>query len=76
MFLRLRPRLMMIFALVLPVSLVSLVLSAVFVYQSRKTTYKMNQNAFSFYMDHLAPRRMGKATISSSGCTVKPSSPI
>ena len=57
LFRNLRPRLMtMILALVLPVSLVCLALSAVSVYQSRKTTYEMNQNAFSFYMDHLALR--------------------
>lgn len=57
LFRNLRPRLMtMILALVLPVCLVSLVLSAVSVDQSRKSTYEMNQNAFSFYMDHLALR--------------------
>lgn len=57
LFRNLRLRLMtMILALVLPVSLVCLALSAVSVYQSRKTTYEMNQNAFSFYMDHLALR--------------------
>ena len=46
----------MILALVLPVSLVCLALSAVSVYRSRETSYEMNQNALSFYMDHLALR--------------------
>ncbi len=56
-FRNLRPRLMtMILALVLPVSLVCLALSAVSVFQSRKTAYEMNQNALSFYMDNLAIR--------------------
>lgn len=57
LFRNLRLRLMtMILALVLPVSLVCLALSAVSVYRSREATYEMNQNAFSFYMDHLALR--------------------
>ena len=57
LFRNLRPRLMtMVLALVLPVSLVCLALSAVSVYRSRETSYAMNQNAFSFYMDHLALR--------------------
>ena len=57
LFRNLRPRLMtMVLALVLPVSLVCLALSAVSVYRSRETSYAMNQNAFSFYMDQLALR--------------------
>ena len=57
LFRNLRPRLMtMILALVLPLSLVCMVLSAVSIYQSRKATYEMNQNALGFYMDQLALR--------------------
>ena len=57
LFRNLQPRLMtMVLALVLPVSLVCLALSAVSIYQSRKTAYEMNQNALGFYMDQLALR--------------------
>ena len=57
LFRRLRPRLMtMMLALVLPVSLVCLVLSVVSIYQSRASTYEMNQNALSFYLDEIALR--------------------
>ena len=56
-FRNLQPRLMtMILALVLPISLVCMALSVISISQSRKTTEEMNQNAFSFYMDHLALR--------------------
>ncbi len=54
---RLRPRLMtMILALVLPVSLISLALSAISVFQSAEATRTANQNAFSFYIDEVALR--------------------
>lgn len=57
-FRRLRPRLMtMIFALVLPVSLVCLVLSAVSIYKSREAVQGMNQNAFSLFLDQVALRQ-------------------
>ena len=58
LFRRLRPRLMtMIFALVLPVSLVCLVLSAVSIHKSREAVQGMNQNAFSFFLDQVALRQ-------------------
>lgn len=54
---RLRPRLMtMILALVLPVSLVSLALSVISVFQSAEATRTANRNAFSFYIDEVALR--------------------
>ncbi len=47
----------MILALVLPVSLISLILSAVSVFQSAEATRTANQNAFSFYIDKVALRQ-------------------
>ena len=57
LFRSLRLRVMtMVVALVMPVSLVCLVLSAVSIYQSRESSYSMNQNALSFYLDQVALR--------------------
>ena len=74
LFRNLRPRLMtMVLALVLPVSLVCLALSAVSVYRSRETSYAMNQNAFSFYMDQLAKlEAAGTAEGADGKCEVLP----
>ena len=58
LFRNLQPRLMtMILALVLPVSLICLALSIVSVYQSARSTYAANQNAFSMYIDQIALRQ-------------------